>query len=93
MDNGFELMTAFGIGTLILNYGERGCLVFHGNAVSEKRGHLPFSHHSADEIDEAFLAAYYAASRDHKTLFTECHRMALNYLEHICAPDEKSVLP
>lgn len=81
-DMGFDLMAAFGIKTLILNHGIHGCHVFHGNAVSERFGHLNLSSCQVEEAEGAFAAAFYAASRNSKRLFSECHRMALDYLKY-----------
>lgn len=83
-DNGFGLMSAFGIKTLILCHDGSGCHVFHDNAVSEKWGYLTFGEKTAEEVEGAFMAAFYVALRGHKRLFTECHRMALDYAVNVC---------
>ncbi|MBQ8712924.1 MAG: hypothetical protein IJ551_08955 [Prevotella sp.] len=80
----FDLMAAFNIQTLILIHGKHGCHVFQGNVVSEKIGHISFGNCTIEEAEGAFTAAYYAASCEKGKLFTEYHRKALEYLEHVC---------
>ena len=79
-DNGFELMKRYQIKTLILTHGTRGCHVFHGNAISEKWGVAPDVSHLSKEGESAFLAAFYIASQEPNRLFTECHRIAFDYM-------------
>ena len=83
-DSCFDLMAKFDIKTLILSHGNLGCHVFHGYAVSEKWGRLAFGNCTTEEAEGAFTAAYYAASRGEKKVFTDYHRQALAYLERIC---------
>lgn len=80
LDQGFELMSVFRIATLALSNGKQGCSVLHDNAVSEKRGHFPFGVLTAEEIDGAFIAAYYAASLQPGKGFSECHRQGFAYV-------------
>ena len=85
-DDGFELMKRFRIDTLVLTRGTRGCHVFHGNAVSEKWGYLPFADCTQEEAEGAFTAAYFAVSQESAKLFTDYHKQALDYLKHVCKP-------
>ena len=82
-DNGFGLMSQFGIKTLILTHGLRGCHVFHGHAVSEKWGTMNSGIFQTEKGESAFLAAYYAASTKGCRLFSECHRLALDYMRQL----------
>jgi len=86
-DEGFEMMSLFGIKTLILTHGTRGCHVFHGRAVSEKWGMAGLGDHQSEEAEAAFLASYYAASRRPGILFTECHRIAFGYMRQVYEND------
>lgn len=85
-DSCFELMARFSIKTLIVSHGNFGSHVFHGNAVSEKWGHLSFGVCSKEEAERAFLAAYFAASQGPESVFTDYHKQALEYLKRVCRP-------
>lgn len=81
-DNGFELMRQYQIKTLILTYGTQGSRVFHDGAVSERWGIMTRESCQSEVAESAFLAAFYAASRQSDKPFSECHRQALGYMQH-----------
>ena len=83
-DSCFDLMARFAVKTLILTHAHFGCHVFHGSTVSEKWGHLSFGQCTTEEAEGAFMAAYLAAQREQGRLFTDCHRLALEYMVRVC---------